>query len=502
VYSSSSTSTRGVLTFLCVAASLLLSPFSLSAKPPVEYRWKKTPDSLALLLDSTDENDPLAHLRAREDLKTETYKWNDHGALDGVENLAIGAVASSPDDLEGDGAAGGDSAANDGDPNTYWDEQDFQKLYRLRITFPKPQAVNALSLLGYVHERYAPKDFEILCDNKTVKRVTNAKHTDNHLVVRFPATKCSTLELKITGQYGPSPAVREIGLYNIRPADESVIRLPNRPVDRVVWQFNFPRGKGGKPSFHPLTLGGGMNLTALAPADHIWHRGAWLSWKKINGLNYWEEDRAGRSQGETEVVASTITPNADFSAKLELTLSYHPPGKPTILTEQRVLYVSAPGSGGSYYIDWDSSFTSGDSEVQLDRTPIPGEPKGVGYGGYAGYSLRYAASTRQWTLLDSAGRTAEEKIHGQNALWVDFSGTTENGIEAGVAIFDHPTNRRHPSPWYVAKGMPYVSPAILFAEPLVLKPKETLRLKYRTLIHSGRSDAEKLKKAYEQFSTQ
>ncbi len=128
-------------------------------------------------------------------------------------NLALSAKASSPDGLKKDGGASGDQAAIDGDPDTFWDEQDGAKLYRLRLDFKQPTNLAAISIEGYAHHSYAPKDFDIVCDDKVVKQVRKAAYDNNRLIVRFPATKCKSLELKITGYYGGSPAIRELELY-------------------------------------------------------------------------------------------------------------------------------------------------------------------------------------------------------------------------------------------------------------------------------------------------
>jgi len=135
-------------------------------------------------------------------------------------NLAIGATATSPDGFEKDGQAGGDQAAIDGNPNTYWDEANGKKRYILKVELKEPADVSAISILGYQHHSYAPKDFEILCDGKTVKTVRGARYDANQLVVTFPAVRCKTLELKITGCYGASPAIRELEIYHVDPATQ------------------------------------------------------------------------------------------------------------------------------------------------------------------------------------------------------------------------------------------------------------------------------------------
>jgi HEAT repeat protein len=138
--------------------------------------------------------------------------------LDAPKNLSLGATATSPDGLESDGAASGDQAAIDGNPATYWDEADGQKLYILRVQLKQPATVSAIRITGYQHHNYAPKDFDILCDDKVVKKVANAQYQNNLLTILLPPTQCAVVELKITGYYGRSPAIREIEIFGENPA--------------------------------------------------------------------------------------------------------------------------------------------------------------------------------------------------------------------------------------------------------------------------------------------
>jgi hypothetical protein len=156
---------------------------------------------------------------------------------------------------------------------------------------------------------------------------------------------------------------------------------------KAIWKL-VADAKEPKSFFHPLATLNSEVLTAFEPADHPWHRGLWFSWKFINGLNYWEEDRATKkSEGVTELTASTFKPADDFSARAELSFSYHPPGQPALMTELRKLVITKPDADGRYCIDWTSEFTAGNAPVTLGRTPLPHEPGGVSYGGYAGLSL-------------------------------------------------------------------------------------------------------------------
>lgn len=134
-------------------------------------------------------------------------------ALVGLVNIAPSGTADSPDDLEKDGDAHGDQAAIDGNLATYWDEADGAALYRLRVTFPVERAIRAISIIGFGHHSYAPRDFRVLCDGKEVAAVSGAEYLDNTLVVPLPPTTCRRVELVITRSYGGSPAIRELGIY-------------------------------------------------------------------------------------------------------------------------------------------------------------------------------------------------------------------------------------------------------------------------------------------------
>jgi sugar phosphate isomerase/epimerase len=134
------------------------------------------------------------------------------------QNIAPQGQASSPDDLNKDGGAGEDAAAIDGNPDTYWDETDDQPRYRFLVTFPEPKEVGAISILGHAHHNYAPKDFSILGDGQVLKTVTDAVYGDNLLFVEVPKAAYQTIELDITGCYGRSPGIRELGIYSATPA--------------------------------------------------------------------------------------------------------------------------------------------------------------------------------------------------------------------------------------------------------------------------------------------
>ncbi len=130
-------------------------------------------------------------------------------------NLAIMAVASSPDNLSDDHNSKGDQAAIDGDYDTYWDEEDDQKGYRLRLTFPKPQDIDRITLVGHSHHSFAPKAIRLVADEKN--EVTACKemvYKNNFFEAQFKTVQATVFDLFIDEYYHRSPCIRELGLYS------------------------------------------------------------------------------------------------------------------------------------------------------------------------------------------------------------------------------------------------------------------------------------------------
>ncbi len=268
--------------------------------------------------------------------------------------------------------------------------------------------------------------------------------------------------------------------------------------DLVIWQL-VADPQEAKAYFHPLASLDGEVLTNLKPADHPWHRGLWWSWKYINGLNYWEENpKTGKSQGVTELTALEFTPRDDFSATAKLSISYHPPGQASVMTELRTILVTKPDRDGRYRIDWNSSFTAGNAPVDLGRTPLEHEPDGKNYGGYAGLSLRLVPHDDAWSIRTSDGPSDFADAHGKAFRWVDFS-----IAGPGIAVCDHPKNLRYPSPWYLhnKKPMNYFSPAFLFNEPLMLQAGQSVAFNYRVLVHSNPMTADQIDADWRAFAS-
>lgn len=267
--------------------------------------------------------------------------------------------------------------------------------------------------------------------------------------------------------------------------------------EQVIWRFRYGKEEA-KPAFHPVSLPGGPVLTCYRNEDHPWHRGLWFSWKFINGLNYWEEDRAGVSEGLTETRNIRVDTRPDFTARISMDLAYRPPDGKPVLTEHRRIEVSAPDAQGVYRMDWTMTFQALDKDVFLDRTPIPGDPEGKAHGGYSGLAVRFAREMTDIQVTTTNGPLSfpNKGYRGirTKAAAADYSGVLESR-EAGIAFVDNPKNPNAPSPWWIIdfKAMKYFNPSVLCFAPHTLKAGQSMTLRYRALVHFGRWDAERLR---------
>jgi len=275
--------------------------------------------------------------------------------------------------------------------------------------------------------------------------------------------------------------------------------------DLILWQFNFDKEKD-KPYFHPLRTIKGYELTLERPADHTWHRGLWFSWKYINKVNYWEENASsGLSKGRSKIDQVQIKTSKDFSSEIVLHLTYSD-STGSVLKEVRTLLISAPNlKNNSYTVVWKHRFSAiSDVVLDLEKPALHG---GVSYGGYAGLAFRGASTLKQPLFLASSGwsTTKDTTGFGSHERWMDMTAKASAGTDnlVGLTIFDHQSNPRSPSPWYIwySSGHNlFFMPSLLFDGPMTLTKGKELELNYKCWIHDGRKSKKEIERENSSFN--
>jgi hypothetical protein len=76
-----------------------------------------------------------------------------------------------------------------------------------------------------------------------------------------------------------------------------------------------------------------------------------------------------------------------------------------------------------------------------------------------------------------------------------------SNASVGIAIFDHPSNQRHPTRFFALdEAFGFISTSFAYDEPYTIPRGESLTLKYRVLIHLGDLFSFDLWKCYEEYA--
>ncbi len=282
--------------------------------------------------------------------------------------------------------------------------------------------------------------------------------------------------------------------YEVKISNDHIVARYN---SKLIWQYNFVKAEG-KPYFHPLASTSGHVFSDLRPDDHPWHRGLWFSWKYIDGVNYWEENRdTGQSDGKTRITKVEKRELDDSSIQVKLKLSYTPgDSQETILNESRTVTIHRPSEDGIYPIIWESTFYAVKDSVLLDRTPLLGEQNGKRWGGYAGWSLRMNKASLDGVFTNSQGQMGLD-AKSKSASWISYDTTHGDA----VLFMDHPTNLNYPNTWYISAEMPYFSPAVLFNKRYILRKEAPLHLRYQIFISPRKFDSSRIEKTWRNWSS-
>ena len=70
-------------------------------------------------------------------------------------------------------------------------------------------------------------------------------------------------------------------------------------------------------------------------------------------------------------------------------------------------------------------------------------------GGMVAIRMRPELSYDNGVITNALGDVGEETLWGKPAAWCDYSGELPGVGWRGLAVFDHPTNLRHPTSWHV-----------------------------------------------------
>jgi hypothetical protein len=238
--------------------------------------------------------------------------------------------------------------------------------------------------------------------------------------------------------------------------------------------------------------------------DHAHHKSMWIS-HKINGVDFWSE-KGGSIR--TKTVTTKFNDRTD-NAILTTSDWMQKGNQRRILSDQTVYWFG--GDQKSRWIQCFVKFQATDGDVRFDDTKeglfaIRTHPHlrltAAATGGAAAVDHAFG------NVINSEGITGKA-VWGKRARWMLYFGRI-NDQPVSIAMFDHPTNLRHPTPWHARDyGLVAANPFGLHhflgqekgSGAYTLPSGESLELRYRVEFFDGIASPETIEEKYDQFAS-
>lgn len=294
-----------------------------------------------------------------------------------------------------------------------------------------------------------------------------------------------SIVVAISVMSGPvSPADAEEGLPNAKPVprvqvlplpgDQATFEVDGREVARY-WS-----GDGQeRPFVYPIVGPSGRSLTRMGhprdPVGHEHHNSFWVSYQSVDGENYWENGQSAR------IVPRRVVRIDDGDAEAAMIVENDWVGADGLLNlRDRRRMVVRPLKDGEWLFILDLQLEApGDAPIVLGETAFG--PVGVRMAKTIG------VNDGGGRIRNSEGNEDEQGPNGcfrKPARWVDYSGPITREAAEGIALFDHPSNPSHPSPFHVRRDG-WMGACLTYGGPRTIRPGSPLLLRYALYVHRG-----------------
>jgi hypothetical protein len=273
----------------------------------------------------------------------------------------------------------------------------------------------------------------------------------------------------------PTPASAPLPMRAVLQPDRVRVFAENRLFTEYVF------GDDTKyPFFYPLVgPRSGRSVTTCRTDPYPHHSSLFFGCDRVNGGNYWQE---GLERGRIASRQVRVLRDSGPTVELEQDCEWVRPGADSPFTDRRHIAITAPAADRRV-LDFDITL-SARRKVRIEKT------------NHSLFSARIAPELSAYgsgALRNAAGDLAERGTFGKPSPWADFRGRWD-GVTEGLAIFNHPDNRWSPVAWFT-RDYGFFSPTPLFwleSGFVEFEPGQTLRLRYRVVVHADDPSPETL----------
>ncbi|MSU62835.1 MAG: hypothetical protein EXS31_10630 [Pedosphaera sp.] len=252
------------------------------------------------------------------------------------------------------------------------------------------------------------------------------------------------------------------------------------------------------PGAAPMTRNWPMADAANEEQDHPHHRSLWFTHGDVNGQDFWSEaPTAGKVVHQNFV---KVRSGADVGTVTERNNWVARDGTVTCSDVRTMRIFARPGN--ERVLDLDVTLHAGKSDVVL------GDTKEGTMAIRLNEAMRLKGKIGTGHIVNSEG-VRDGDTWGKRAKWCDYHGLV-NGKTVGVAIFDHPSNPRHPTWWHVRDyGLFAANPFGLHdfekkpvgAGNLTIPAGKSLTFRYRFYLHEGNEQQARVEERYRNYAS-
>ncbi|MFN3168098.1 MAG: DUF6807 family protein [Phycisphaeraceae bacterium] len=281
--------------------------------------------------------------------------------------------------------------------------------------------------------------------------------------------------------------------------------------DDVFVGYNESSATSSKPFLYPIIGPTGASMTRHYPmrrdvageaSDHPHHTSLWFAHGKVNGLDFWH----GKNNEYVSHNESSVQTNPNPRPIIVSRDSWSSLDDGTV-AEASTEYAFEVLDDGSRVIDYSTSIKPAKGIEQL----VFGDTKEGTMAIRLHPALRLKGKVATGHCINSEGHK-DNDAWGKRAKWVAYWGVID-GKTCGVAVFDHPTNLRHPTWWHARDyGLVAANPFGISdfergkhkrgAGDYTLRQGETLDLRYRFVFFAGTAEEAEIAQKYERWVEQ
>lgn len=295
----------------------------------------------------------------------------------------------------------------------------------------------------------------------------------------------------LVADLGPGVEITEVGdvlevTINGEPFTQYHFKQVSRP-------FLYPvLGPGGAP----MTRDWPMNEGPNDEKDHPHHRSLWFAHGEINGVDFWSESAtAGKTVHDGFIEVKSGREAGLIKSRQKLVAR---DGR-VIATDIRTIRIH--NTEPYRVMDYEVTIQASEGDLVL------GDTKEGSMAIRVAPTINLKGKVAQGRIVNSEG-VRDGDTWGKRAKWCDYYGPV-NGKVVGVAIFDHPSNPRHPTWWHVRDyGLFAANP---FGQhdfeqkekgvgDLKVKAGESVTFRYRFYFHGGTTEEAGIKSRYEAYA--